>query len=175
MPTQHPVLLPILHIKTKKEKKMNAYRFTTALDYTFAQLAEMHNISFSGYFFPVEMTPESIASFYRVYSVAPQHCVVMHTVDGAFVGLAKPALRGSRAWCAGFGIARGEEAAGGRRSGRTARGGGPKVLRSPSRHSIRRLPRTARPSRPLRSSCGSFGRSQRGPQLRASRCRSTNR
>lgn len=84
---------------------MNAYRFTTALDYTFAQLAEMHNISFSGYFFPVEMTPESTASFYRVYSVAPQHCVIMHTEDGVLVGLAKLALRGSRAWCAGFGIA----------------------------------------------------------------------
>lgn len=84
---------------------MSDWRFTTALDHTFAQLAEMHNISFSGYFFPAEMTPESIASFYRVYSVAPQHCVVMHTEDGAFVGLAKLALRGSRAWCAGFGIA----------------------------------------------------------------------
>src|SRR5579872_6102282 len=104
MPTQHPVLLSILLIKTKKEKKMNAYRFTTALDYTFAQLTEMHNISFSGYFFPAEMTSASTASFYRVYSVAPQHCLVMHTEDGAFVGLAKLALRGSRAWCAGFGI-----------------------------------------------------------------------
>jgi ribosomal protein S18 acetylase RimI-like enzyme len=84
---------------------MSTYRFTTALDYTFAQLAEMHNISFSGYFFPVEMTAESTASMYRVYQVAPQHCIAMHIEDGTFVGLAKLALRGSRAWCAGFGIA----------------------------------------------------------------------
>jgi ribosomal protein S18 acetylase RimI-like enzyme len=84
---------------------MSAYRFTTALDYSFVQLTEMHNISFSGYFFPAEMTPESTASMYRVYQVAPQHCVVMHTEEGAFVGFAKLALRGSRAWCAGFGLA----------------------------------------------------------------------
>ena len=84
---------------------MNSYRFSTALDYTFAQLTEMHNISFSGYLFPVQMTPEAAASMYRVYQVALQHCIVMHSEDGAFVGLAKLALRGSRAWCAGFGIA----------------------------------------------------------------------
>lgn len=86
-------------------RSMNTYRFTTALDYTLTQLNEMHNLSFSGYFFPSDMTPESTASFYRIYDVAPQHCIVMHAEDGAFVGLAKLALRGSRAWCAGFGIA----------------------------------------------------------------------
>jgi len=84
---------------------MSTYRYTTALHYTFAQLSEMHNISFTGYFFPMDLTPESTASMYRVYHVAPQHCVAMHTEDGTFVGLAKLALRGSRAWCAGFGIA----------------------------------------------------------------------
>lgn len=84
---------------------MTTYRFTTALDYTFAQLAEMHNISFTGYYFPMDMTAESTASMYRVYQVAPEHCVAMHIEDGAFVGLAKLALRGTRAWCAGFGIA----------------------------------------------------------------------
>lgn len=84
---------------------MSTYRFTTALDYTFVQLTEMHNLSFSGYFFPSDMTPESTASMYRAYQVAPQHCIVMHSEDGTFVGLAKIALRGSRAWCAGFGIA----------------------------------------------------------------------
>jgi ribosomal protein S18 acetylase RimI-like enzyme len=84
---------------------MNTIRFTTALDYTFAQLTEMHNISFTGYFFPSDMTPESTASMYRAYQVAPQHCIAMHTEDGTFVGFAKLALRGTRAWCAGFGIA----------------------------------------------------------------------
>jgi len=84
---------------------MSPYRFTSALDYTFAQLSEMHNISFSGYYFPMDMTPESTASMYRIYQVALQHSIAMHTEDGAFVGLAKLALRGSRAWCAGFGIA----------------------------------------------------------------------
>ncbi len=84
---------------------MSKYRFTTALDYTFVQLTEMHNSSFSGYSFPYEMTPASTAFFYLIYQVAPQHCIAMHTEDGAFVGFAKLALRGSRAWCAGFGIA----------------------------------------------------------------------
>ena len=84
---------------------MSTYHFTTALDYSFAQLAEMHNLSFSGYFFPMDMTAESTASMYRVYQVAPEHCIAMHTEDGAFVGFAKLALRGRRAWCAGFGIA----------------------------------------------------------------------
>jgi ribosomal protein S18 acetylase RimI-like enzyme len=83
---------------------MHTYRFTTALDYTFAQLAELHNLSFSGYFFPMDMTPEFNAAMFRVYHIAPEHCVVMHTEDGTFVGLAKLALRGTRAWCAGFGI-----------------------------------------------------------------------
>jgi ribosomal protein S18 acetylase RimI-like enzyme len=84
---------------------MSAYRFTTALDYTMRQLSEMHNLSFSGYFFPAEMAPEATASMYRIYQVAPQYCVVMHSEDGAFVGLAKLALRGARAWCAGLGVA----------------------------------------------------------------------
>ena len=84
---------------------MDKYRFTTALDYTFVQLTEMHNSSFSGYSFPYEMTPASMAYFYLIYQVAPQHCIAMHTEDGVFVGFAKLALRGSRAWCAGFGIA----------------------------------------------------------------------
>jgi ribosomal protein S18 acetylase RimI-like enzyme len=84
---------------------MNTYRFTNALHCTFAQLAEMHTISFRDYFFPMEMTLESTASMYRVYQVAPQHSIALHTEDSAFVGLAKLALRGSRAWCAGFGIA----------------------------------------------------------------------
>jgi len=84
---------------------MSTYRYTTGLDYTFAQMTEMFNLSFERYFVPMTMTPESIAAFYRVYQGAPEYCVVMHTEDGNFVGLARLALRGSRAWCGGFGIA----------------------------------------------------------------------
>jgi ribosomal protein S18 acetylase RimI-like enzyme len=84
---------------------MNAYRFSNALDYTHAQLAEMHNISFSGYFFPMNMNAEASAWFWRVYQIDARSSVVMHDEHGAFVGMARMGVRGRRGWCGGFGIA----------------------------------------------------------------------
>ena len=84
---------------------MNAYRFSNALDYTHAQLAEMHNASFSGYFFPMNITAEQSAGFWQVYQINAAYCVVMHDEQGRFVGMARVGARGRRGWCGGFGIA----------------------------------------------------------------------
>lgn len=84
---------------------MSEYHFSNAVDYTHVQLSEMHNKSFKGYFFPMDLTPEASAYFWRVYQVDANRCVVMHDHAGAFVGMARMATRGKRGWCGGFGIA----------------------------------------------------------------------
>ncbi len=84
---------------------MTSYRFSNALAYTQPQLAEMHTVSFTDYFFPATMSAETSAWFWRVYQIDSASCVVMHDEDGAFVGMARMGLRGTRGWCGGFGIA----------------------------------------------------------------------
>lgn len=84
---------------------MTTYRFSNAFDYTQAQLADMHNESFTGYFFPMHMTAETSAWFWRVFDIDAKYCVVMHDEHGAFAGLARMGVRGQRGWCGGFGIA----------------------------------------------------------------------
>ncbi|HLW03899.1 MAG TPA: GNAT family N-acetyltransferase [Ktedonobacterales bacterium] len=84
---------------------MTSYRFSNALAYTQEQLAEMHNVSFTGYFFPATITAEMSAGFWQVYQINAAYCVVMHDEHGAFVGLARMGVRGARGWCGGFGIA----------------------------------------------------------------------
>lgn len=81
------------------------YHFSNALGYTHAQLAEMHNTSFSGYFFPMAMTAEMSADFWRLNQIDAMRCVVMHDEKGAFVGMARMGTRERRGWCGGFGIA----------------------------------------------------------------------
>jgi ribosomal protein S18 acetylase RimI-like enzyme len=83
---------------------MSEYRFSSALGYTFEQLAEMHNLSFSGYFMPANMTPAQVADFWRINQIDATRCVVMHDAEGAFVGMARMGTRGKRGWCGGFGI-----------------------------------------------------------------------
>jgi ribosomal protein S18 acetylase RimI-like enzyme len=83
---------------------MSEYRFSPALSYTFEQLAEMHNLSFSGYFMPANMTPAQVADFWRINQIDATRCVVMQDANGAFVGMARMGTRGDRGWCGGFGI-----------------------------------------------------------------------
>src|SRR5579871_258051 len=83
----------------------NQYRFSDATGYTLAQMTEMHNESFSGYFMPATMTPEMTAHFWRVYQIDASRSVVMHDQTGTFVGMARVGVRGNRGWCGGFGIA----------------------------------------------------------------------
>src|SRR5579859_1164896 len=80
------------------------YRFSDATGYSFTQLCEMHNASFSGYFFPATMTPNATADFWRMYQIDATRCVVMHDQQGTFVGMARMGTRGKRGWCGGFGI-----------------------------------------------------------------------
>jgi ribosomal protein S18 acetylase RimI-like enzyme len=83
---------------------MSEYRFTPALGYSFEQLAEMHNLSFAGYFMPANMTPAQVADFWRINQIDATCCVVMHDASKAFVGMARMGTRGTRGWCGGFGI-----------------------------------------------------------------------
>lgn len=82
----------------------HTYRFSNALGYTFEQMSEMHNASFSGYFMPSLMTPEMTADFWRSNGIDARRSVVMHDETGTFVGLARVGARGKRGWCGGFGI-----------------------------------------------------------------------
>jgi ribosomal protein S18 acetylase RimI-like enzyme len=88
-----------------KPSIMNQYRFSDATGYTLAQMTEMHNESFSGYFMPATMTTEMTAHFWRVYQIDASRSVVMHDQTGIFVGMARMGVRGNRGWCGGFGIA----------------------------------------------------------------------
>lgn len=83
---------------------MNQYRFSDATGYTLAQITEMHNESFSGYFMPATMTTEATANFWRVHQIDASRSVVMHDEIGTFVGMARTGVRGKRGWCGGFGI-----------------------------------------------------------------------
>ena len=83
---------------------MNQYRFSDATGYTLAQITEMHNESFSGYFMPATMTTEATANFWRVHQIDASRSVVMHDENGTFVGMARTGVRGKRGWCGGFGI-----------------------------------------------------------------------
>ncbi len=86
------------------EEKRDGYRFSNALGSTFEQLAEMHNMSFTGYFLPISMTPPQVADFWRINQIDATRCVIMHDVNGAFVGMARMGTRATRGWCGGFGI-----------------------------------------------------------------------
>lgn len=83
---------------------MCEYHFSDALNYTHAQLSEMHNASFQGYFFPLEMTAQMSADFWRVNQIDATRSVIMHDRQGAFVGMTRVGSRGKRGWCGGFGI-----------------------------------------------------------------------
>ena len=87
---------------------MTSYRFSNALAYTHAQLAEMHNISFTGYFFPMTMSAETSAWFWRVYQIDAASCVVMHDEHGAFVGKPMHARFAGRCAVCGQGISEGD-------------------------------------------------------------------
>ncbi|GHO69809.1 hypothetical protein KSC_087010 [Ktedonobacter sp. SOSP1-52] len=84
---------------------MSEYLFMDVTDYTFVQLSEMHNSSFTDYFFPMHMTPQMLADFWRINHIDANHSVAMYSTEGEFVGLARLGVRGTRAWCGGFGIA----------------------------------------------------------------------
>ncbi|GHO46610.1 GNAT family N-acetyltransferase [Ktedonospora formicarum] len=84
---------------------MSEYLFTDFTGYTLAQLCEMHNSSFSGYFVPNQATPQVFADFWRIYQVDACSSVNMHDQEGAFVGQVRLARRGKRGWCGGFGVA----------------------------------------------------------------------
>ncbi len=84
---------------------MDQYHFSDATSYSLAQITDMHNASFSGYFFPQIMTSQMTADFWRIHQIDANRSVVMHDQAGAFVGMTRIGVRESRGWCGGFGIA----------------------------------------------------------------------
>jgi ribosomal protein S18 acetylase RimI-like enzyme len=73
---------------------------TLALD----SLAELFTRSFEGYLMPVTLLPEQLAQRIRVEHIDLWRSLVV-VADNQPAGLALVALRGTQAWCGGFGIA----------------------------------------------------------------------
>jgi len=84
---------------------MDDYQFSRALAYDLAALAVMFTDAFAGYLFPMHMTVEALATHWRLFHIDGARSLVMRDSSDAFAGLAFIAIRGSRAWCGGFGIA----------------------------------------------------------------------
>lgn len=68
------------------------------------QLAEATNLTFTGYFFPVQHTPHSFARFCSVFHLDLGASVLLRHEEGAVAGLTMLGIRGIRGWCGGFGI-----------------------------------------------------------------------
>jgi ribosomal protein S18 acetylase RimI-like enzyme len=84
---------------------MEEYQFARALSYDFGALANMFTEAFTGYFFPMNMTPEALANHWRLYHIDGARSLVMRDPEGTFVGMTLIGARGTRGWCGGFGVA----------------------------------------------------------------------
>lgn len=84
---------------------MDEYQFARALTYDFGALANMFTEAFTGYFFPMNMTPEALANHWRLYHIDGARSLVMRDEEGTFSGITLIGVRGTRGWCGGFGIA----------------------------------------------------------------------
>jgi ribosomal protein S18 acetylase RimI-like enzyme len=84
---------------------MEQYQFARALSYDFGALANMFTEAFTGYFFPMNMTPEALANHWRLYHIDGARSLVMRDPEGTFVGMTLIGARGIRGWCGGFGVA----------------------------------------------------------------------
>jgi ribosomal protein S18 acetylase RimI-like enzyme len=84
---------------------MEEYKFAPTLTYDFAALANMFTEAFTGYFFPMNMTPEALANHWRLYHIDGARSLVMRDAAGTFAGLTLIGVRGRRGWCGGFGVA----------------------------------------------------------------------
>ena len=56
---------------------MEEYQFTRALSYDFGALANMFTEAFTGYFFPMTMTPDALANHWRLYHIDGARSLVM--------------------------------------------------------------------------------------------------
>jgi ribosomal protein S18 acetylase RimI-like enzyme len=84
---------------------MEEYQIARALSYDFGALANMFTEAFTGYFFPMNMTPEALANHWRLYHIDGARSLVMRDPEGTFVGMTLIGARGTRGWCGGFGVA----------------------------------------------------------------------
>ncbi len=82
---------------------MTNLNFKPAITLSFDELAAAFNASFAGYFYPQQSTGASFARRTRLEQIDVEHSLLAYDGD-TFVGLALLGIRGSRGWCAGFGI-----------------------------------------------------------------------
>jgi ribosomal protein S18 acetylase RimI-like enzyme len=84
---------------------MEEYQFARALTYDFGALANMFTEALTGYFFPMNMTPEALANHWRLYHIDGARSLAMRDPQGTFAGMTLIGVRGTRGWCGGFGVA----------------------------------------------------------------------
>lgn len=71
----------------------------------FDELAVAFNRAYEGYFMPIHMDAEAIASHIHTNDIALEDSLVARDPDGAPVGIAFLGVRGERGWVGGVGIA----------------------------------------------------------------------
>jgi len=71
-----------------------------------AELAEIVNDAFSGYFVPIVHTASTFAAACRWFDLDAAASVLLQTRDGKRAGIALLGIRGNRGWCGPFGIVR---------------------------------------------------------------------
>jgi ribosomal protein S18 acetylase RimI-like enzyme len=83
---------------------MEEFQFARALTYDFGALASLFTEAFTDYFIPMTMTPEALATHWRLYHIDGARSLVMLDRSGAFAGMTLLGARGTRGWCGGFGV-----------------------------------------------------------------------
>ncbi len=83
----------------------SAFSFTTGSEYTSSELMAFQNEAFAGYYVDLEMTVERFEMYMgAALGHMPHLSLYMHTATGDFVGLARTAVRGRRAWVGGLAL-----------------------------------------------------------------------
>ncbi len=78
-------------------------QFASAASYTLDHIAQLLTQSFEGYLYPVQQSSLELAARVRFEQIDLYRSTVL-LIDQEHAGLAALAVRGERAWCAGFGI-----------------------------------------------------------------------
>jgi len=78
-------------------------RFVSTALFPFEMVVDLFRRSFENYFYPSNTTNEMLARNIRLDNVDLHHSLVM-LIDDVPAGIALIGLRGSRAWCGGFGV-----------------------------------------------------------------------
>lgn len=83
--------------------KTRALSFKPAATISLEELAAKFNAAFTGYFYPMALTAETLSRRVRHEQIDLQHSLLAYD-ESEFVGCALLGVRGRRGWCGGFGI-----------------------------------------------------------------------